>query len=274
MHMKLVYEFYESKPSPKPRYAFRFSNSESVQDCLKILCETWVEYLQHYTERAHDLFHRSECPWESTERAIVSTLAAAIMRKFPGAIVIEESRVLKPGKMTEQNANKASDRGRCDLWASVPELRPDVPLFNFYLEAKKSLKPKIIKGLEKHLLSKYGISKLFRDFMKSSPESLTQRGPYRNDKERKHEHYNIGLLVTPLAAGEKDIKEIKSILEHVFENLRALYVGTAKTDRRHMARYPTVALILSDPNGERPGMIASFTVLASTNSLAAKKKGK
>jgi hypothetical protein len=265
-------------------YAPRFSNPKSVQNCLNILCETWVEYLQHYTERAYELFKTSEYPWESTERAIVSTLAAAIMRKLHGSIVIEESRVIKPGEKMVEGAKKTSDRGRCDLWASVPSLTPDVPLFNFYLEAKKSLRPKSSKALDTHLLSKYGISKLFRDFMKSNPKSLTQRSAYRNDKGRKHEHYIIGLLVTPIAPGERDINKIKEILKRVFESSHKLYVRTEETrtdfhnDRRHMARYPTVALILFGPNGERPGMIASFTVLGSTNSLsasgAAKQKSK
>jgi hypothetical protein len=280
VHMKLENDFYQSKPSRIERYAPRFSNPKSIQLCLKILCKTWVEYLQLYTERTHGLFERSECPWESTERAIVSTLAAAIMRKLPGSIVIEESRVLKPGKNAEQSADKASDRGRCDLWASVPELTPDVPLFNFYLEAKKSLRPKSSKALEKHLLSKYGISKLFRDLMKSNPKSLTQRSAYRNDQGRKHEHYIIGLLVTPLAPVGGDVEEIKRIMERVFESRHKLYVRTKKTgagfldDQRHMARYPTVALILFDPNGEHPGAIASFTVLGSTNSLSARGAAK
>ena len=111
MHMKLEHDVYRSKQSPKERYAPRFSNHESVQFCIGKLCETWVEYLQHYTERAYELFKKPECPWESTERAIVSTLAAAIMRNLPGSIVIEESRVLKPGKEMEQSARKASDLG-------------------------------------------------------------------------------------------------------------------------------------------------------------------
>ena len=268
MHMKLEHGVYQSKRSLKEGYPSRFWNPESIQLCLERLCETWVEYLEHYTERAYELFQKPECPWVSTERAIVSTLAAAIMRKMRDAIVIEESRVLKPG-------NTASDRGRCDLWASVPTLTSDIPLFNFYLEAKKSRQPKSSEALEKHLLSEYGISKLFRDFMKGDPNRLTQRSAYRNDKERKHEHYVVGLLVTPLAPGKADIKEIKEILERVFEKLHKLYVQPEKKgarfrdDWRHMARYPTVALILSDPNGVHPGMIASFTVLGSTNSLSA-----
>jgi hypothetical protein len=280
VRMKLEYDFYMSEPSLIERYAPRFSNPESVQLCLKVLCKTWVGYLQHYTERAYELFGRSECPWESTERAIVSTLAAAIMRKLPGSIVIEESRVLKPGKERDQSAKKPNDLGRCDLWASVPKLTSDVPYFNFYLEAKKSLRPKNAKGLEEHLLSKYGISKLFRDFMKGHPRRLTQRSAYRNDKERKHEHYIVGLLVTPLAPGVGDFKEMKKILGRVFENSHKLYVRTDeagadfRNDRRHMARYPTVALILFDPNGGRPGMIASFTVMGSTNSLSASGSAK
>lgn len=284
MHMKLEPHFYQSEPSNDERYAPRFWNPESIQLCLKILCNAWFEYLQHYTERTYELFQKPECPWESTERAIVSTLAAAIMRNLPGSIVIEESRVIKPGEKMVEGAKKTSDRGRCDLWASVPKLKSNFPFFNFYLEAKRSLRPKSSKALEKHLLSKYGISKLFRDVMKSNPKTLTQRSAYRNDKGRKHEHYIIGLLVTPLAPGHRDIEKIKEILKRVFESTNKLYVRTKETrtdlhdDRRHMARYPTVALILFDPKDERPGMIASFTVLGSTNSLsasgAAKQKSK
>jgi hypothetical protein len=120
--------------------------------------------------------------------------------------------------------------------------------------------------------------------MKSNPKSLTQRSAYRNDKERKHEHFIIGLLVTPLSPGEGDIEEIKKILGRVFENSHKLYVRAEETgadfrnDRRHIARYPTVALILLDRNGVHPGAIASFTVLGSTNSPsasgAAKQKSK
>ena len=60
MHMKLEHHIYKSEPSPKERYASRFSNPELVQSCIEILCKTWVNYLQHYTERAYDLFNRPE----------------------------------------------------------------------------------------------------------------------------------------------------------------------------------------------------------------------
>ena len=268
MQKKLESYIYESEPSTIKGYPPRFANQKRIQDCLKNLCETWVEYLQHYTERTNDLFGKTECAWSSTERAIVSTLAASIMREFRSSIVLEESRVLKPG-------NVASDRGRCDLWASIPELTSDVPIFNFYLEAKKSRQPKSYEALKPHLLSKYGISKLFRDFKKGHLKKLTDRSPFRNDRDRKHEHYVIGLLVTPLASKERDINGIKEKLVSVFENSHKLFVRPEEAgmdflnDRRHIARYPTVALILVDPNDKHPGMIASFTVLASTNRLLA-----
>lgn len=275
MHMKLEHDFYLSEPSTIKGYPPRFANQRSVQRCLKTLCTSWVEYLQHYTDRTYVLFGGSECPWDSTERGIVSALAAAIMRNLPGSIVVEESRVLKPGKERDQRAKKPNDRGQCDLWASIPKLASDVPSFNFYLEAKKSLKPKSINGLGTHLLSKYGISKLFRDFKKGHRKRLTDRSPYRNDKKRKHEHYTIGLLITPLAPKERDINGIKETLGRVFENSHKLFVRPEETgsdfrnDRRHIARYPTVALILLDPRRKHSGMIASFTVLGSTNSLLA-----
>lgn len=275
MHMELKYDFYESEPSTRERYPSRFANPQSIQACLRTIGEAWAAYLNHYTERTSKLFHKSECPWTSTERAIVSTISAAIMRKMPDSIVIEESRVPKLGKTSEPGSKQTSGRGRYDLWASVPNLTPDVPFFNFYLEAKKSLRPKNAKSLEKHLSGGYGISKLFRDLVKRSPEVLTQRSAYRNDKNRKHEHYVIGLLVTPLAPAEGDIEKIKMTLKSVFEklqkiDLRAKKAGISfRNDSRHMARYPTVAVILVDREGKQPGTIASFTVLGSTNALSA-----
>ena len=273
IQMKLEHRIYVSKPSAIAGYGPRFANQRSIQCCLGKICKKWFEYLEHYAEQTQDLFGKSECPWKEMEPAIVSTLAAAIMRKLPDSIVIEELRVVKPGKERKQSAKNKNDIGRCDLWASIPRLVSDISL-NFYLEAKKSYRPKNSKELEKHLSSKNGISKVFRDFMKGHRKRLTDRSPYRNDKDRKHDHYFIGLLVTPLAPEMRDIDEIKEILEHIFEKRRNIYVQKEKTgegyrnDRRRMARYPTVALIFLGPNGE-PGMIASFTVLGSTNSLSA-----
>ena len=206
------HHIYRSKPSKTERYAPRFGNPYWIQDRLKRICEAWAGYLQNYTDRTAELFGNAECPWESTERGIVSTLSAAITRSFPGSIVHEESRVLKPGQEAVKTAKKKSNLGRCDLWASIPDLTPRLPPFNFYLEAKKSLRPKDSAGLEKHLTGKYGISKIFRDYMVSNPRSLSQRSAFRHDEKRKHEHFTIGLLVTPLRPGEGEMKATQKFL--------------------------------------------------------------
>jgi hypothetical protein len=132
-----------------------------------------------------------------------------------------------------------------------------------------------LRGPEKYLAGKYGVSKIFRDFMTSDPGILSQRSAYRGSELRKHEHYIIGLLITPLEPGEWEAAEIKSILERTFERNQKLYLRAGETgsgfrnDRRHMARYSTVALTVFDPGVEHPGMVASFTVLGSTRKLSA-----
>jgi len=240
------------------------------------VCKKWKGYLESYLTKTERLFGESEYPWEGTERELVSTLSASITRGFPGSIVLGEGRVTKPGQATNLRSNKKTDSGFCDLWFSIPETANGKPVFSAYLEAKKTANPKGLRTLQRHLAGKYGISKLFKDYLKSSSRGLlAQRSAYGNS--RKHEHYVIGLLIVPLSNGKGEPEEIDSILQSTFEKGHKLFLrpneGGLHVDRRRMARYPTVSLIVT-PTDERSGMLASFTVLGSTKKLSASWKGK
>jgi hypothetical protein len=269
--MKLEHSIYSSLPASNTKGGPRFASQEDIQTQLSGICENWKEYLQIYVDRTGRLFQEPERPWENTERAIVSTLSAAITRYYPNSIVLEESRVRKPGNNSQGEANDHQSWGRCDLWVSIQQAKMETSSFSFYLEAKTSHQTRSVEGLSKFLRGRYGIGKMFRDYIKSNKNRrVDQRSSYR--KERKHEHYVIGLLVVPLDVHAIDFDEVKVGLNKAFENwlridLRKSARGPDKGLGRRMKRYPTVALILRDQDKKYPGMVASFTVLGATAHL-------
>ncbi|HEV2326445.1 MAG TPA: hypothetical protein VGS10_21080 [Terracidiphilus sp.] len=266
--MELKYGLFKSRILEEGRYSSRFTNSGTIQLHLEKICKAWRKYLEFHIARTSTLFNKGELPWLNTERAIVGSLAASIIRAFPNSIVLEESRVVKPGRDASESAIKAKGWGRCDLWASIED--KGAGDFSFYLEAKKSYHLWNVHNLQDFLLGWYGIGKMFRDYLKSHPQTLTQRSPYQ--KKRRHPHYVLGMLVAPLKKTESNYEEIREILKRVFEETHCLPTAEAKADwkRRHMARYPTVAIIITDPARRSPGFIASFTVLGASRDLVAK----
>lgn len=266
--MELEYQSFKSDVPGDGRYRSRFAEPEIIQSRLAKICEAWETYLKFHIDRTEILFNKPELPWLNTERAIVSTLSSSIARAFPNSIVMEECRVAKPGRGGNSSAIKSKDWGRCDLWASINDKAGD---FSFYLEAKKSFHDWNVHNLGDFLLGKYGIGKMFRDYLKSHPQRLTQRSPY-HQVHRRHPHYILGMLVTPLQKTESNYQEIRKILKCVFEDTHDLPTAEEKADwkRRHMARYPTVGMIVTDSAHRKPGFIASFTVLGATRGLVAK----
>jgi len=171
-------------------------------------------------------------------------------------------------------ARKATGWGRCDLWVAIETDKIDAAKaepFNFYLEVKVSPKKSWnIDNLEKHL-RRSGLRKIFRDYIKRHPETLTQRSPY--GKVRKHDHYIIGMYLMRLDFKKEEISGIKSILKDIYEKTQNIYLGKNANEadrikkKRRMARYPTVALIHNEDSGKEPGFLAVFTVLGATNKL-------
>lgn len=267
--MKFKTRIFKSEIRPEGRFGPRFADSEAIQSHMEQICLAWAKYLQSYVERTAEMFKQPELPWLNTERAVVSTLAASITRAFPGSIVMEESRVTKPGRQLRSLATKSKDWGRCDLWTSIKN--KNAGDFNFYLEAKISPHICDTGNLQEQLVGWYGISRMFRDYMKSHREKLTQRTPYRTG--RKHPHYIIGMLLTRLEANENNVDEIEEILRETFSKPRVLEMGretaetSAPTKQRRMARYPTVAMTVVDPAGKNKGFVVSFTVLGASRGL-------
>jgi hypothetical protein len=263
--MKLAQHMFKSDAPADPEHRCHFGDKAAIQTSLSEVCDVWVAYLQDYVDRTESLFGHPELPWENTERAIVSTLSTAIARGFKKSSVIEEHRVTKFGK-----------HGRCDLWASIPECVCAGSPFSFYLEAKKSVTPKSTGTLKEYLKGHYGISKLFRDYLKSHSNRIAKLSAYSKiPKGRKHDHYVIGLLITQLEAGQEYDQSIDEALIAVFQKwlrvrLKPNRAGESSDRSRRMGRFPTVALTLIPDDPKSTGMIASFTVFGATRQLLAK----
>jgi len=285
--MKLRNHFFQSEKSQNLEYGPFFHSQEEIQSSLHKICNAWVTHLQCHIEQTNILFQSPEHPWEDVERAIVSTLAAAIIRSFSHSLVLEECRVEKPGFESNQNASKSSNAGRCDLWATIPELKVCGKEFSFYLEAKKSVTPKTAVQLSHYLNTDRGVSRLFNDYLKSNPGKIRKLSPYSKLKSRKHEHYVISMLVMPLKRTDSDLDDevlftkIDNTIRDIFKLRLPIKVKGSSKDaepvrRRRMFRYPTVALTIAPVDrraGEdRPtGMIAIFTVFGATKNLLADK---
>ncbi len=262
--MSLKHEYFTSNP-PEDYYPF-FLEHRSIQGALENICEKWVAYLESHIELTGKLFNEPEIPWKHTERAIVSTLSAAISKGFPDSLVIEERDVVKTG-------NK-NGKGRWDLWATIPELKVASEQFSFYLEAKRSQTPKTTDTLLHYLNTDRGVSRIFNDYLKCAGEKIKKLSPYGKLGGRVHPHYVIGLLVMPLERNPKDPSDVRcypgvdTILHDVFDNWHTIKTKSSSIPeiKRRLGRFPTAALILEPQNGHT-GMIAVFTVIGATQEL-------
>ncbi len=273
--MRIKPHIFKSTIPPDGPHGPHFARSKRIQKQLETICLHWSEYLCTYIETTSPLFGNPEIPWQNTERAIISTLAASIIRNSPGSIALEEARVAKPGQKQNDAANKAGNSGRCDLWINIPCEKSKA--FTFYLEAKKVKRGKSAAGLLHFLHGRNGVSRIFRDYMKYHPGVLTKRSA--SQPKRDHSHYVIGMYVIPVDKAVTDFKEIEKVLHKAFETRRELKMGSssrqsAKSKYRNMKRYPTVALcVIGDSlTDKQDGFIATFTILGATRDLWTKKK--
>jgi len=279
--MKFEKHIFKSTPANNENFGPHFLKQEAIQSSLEEICNAWATHLRSHIEQTKNLPKGSMLPWEDNERAIVSTLSAAIIRKFPQSLVLEECRVKKPGRNSKQESGKSSDSGRCDLWAFIPELKVASKPVSFYLEAKRSRTSKTTNNLQDYLRTDRGISRLFNDYLKSNPGKIRKLSPYHNLNDREHPHYVIGMLVMPFERCSNDPKgddlyaKFDGILRDVFEKGHAIKVkgngeGTESERHRRLGRFPTVALIFGSQD-DRNGMIATFTVFGATRDLLTKR---
>lgn len=264
--VKLESKFFESMPAEPGSIGPRFKTQTAIQTSIKAICEKWTDYLKRYVEQTENLFAKAELPWMDTERAAVSTLSASISQSFKDSLVLEECRVPKPAT--------SSGKGRCDLWAFIPELRVSKTRLAFYLEAKKT-SARNDDVLVNVLKGKLGISKLFRDYSKVKPggQRLTHRVPYSKLRGRECDYYSIGLLIVELGLEIRRTDKVHDALQETFEGKLPFKMkpivakGTPKTKSRRLNRFPTVALIVIPDDPNRNGMVAIFMVTGSTHKL-------
>lgn len=267
------YVIWHSTSAEGEKYGPRFKNQSEIQNCLTEVSKAWLTYLEDYVTGTGELFKKPEIPWDRNEQVIVSTLAGAISRCFRESLVIEEFPVSKP---SNQRLEKKTDRGRCDLWASIPELKVGNQQFSFYLEAKKAITAKTPPMASAYLKTDRGIGRIFRDYLKSvagKSGKIRTLSPYRNLENRKKlNHFVVGMLVTPLklrvpnSEDEFPLGEILEILKDNFDGrvkLKGISEGEGAIRARRLKRHPSVVLIVF-PTNRSTGMIASFTVLAAT----------
>jgi hypothetical protein len=249
--------FRSVSPTEQIPFSPLFDNHTEIQDLTESICEKWAAYLKDYVERTAILFGKSELPWDSDERAILSTLSAAIVRGFGKSLVIEERGIRKNLK-----------NGRNDLWATIPEIRDDTRRFSFYLEAKKSKTDVAIADLAEYLKSPSGISRVFRDYLKSRGERITRLSPFAKQKGRRHDHYVIGMLATRVIAKKRDRRKVDAALRETFNSDKVhLYIkhtGKRQEPDRHreMRRFPTVGLVLFPDSTKVCGLVATFTIFS------------
>jgi hypothetical protein len=243
-----------------------FVAPEMIQSSLKKVCLAWVDYLQDFVDQTTKLFEAPELPWLCNERAMVSSLAAAIIRHFPNSIVVEECRVPRVRK---------APWGRCDLWASIPDRSHAGGRFNFYLEAKKSNFEITPDTLLDFLKSRWGMGRLIRTYTKNHAKPRSRLSAYIDLTGRVHEHYVIGMLVTRLTAGKNVSATVRRNLHQFFENRQTIEVrwkrinGVITRGKRNLGRFPT-AVVAVLPDDGNPGMLAIFTVFGSTRELLVK----
>ena len=172
--------FKSAVPADKAHPSY-FDAPEVVQTSLEKICFAWARYLQDYVSQTTKLFGAPELPWERDERVIVSSLAAAISRRFPSSLVVEEAPVPRPPKPA---------LGRSDLWASIPDRTRAGSRFSFYLEAKRSGHSQSAEGLSDFLKGRNGVSKLFRLYQRGRANriGMSPLSPYTKVPKRVHDH--------------------------------------------------------------------------------------
>lgn len=245
------------------RHPSYFRAPKKIQSSLEKVCDAWGSYLRDYVDQTAKLFKTPERPWTCAERPMISSLAAAITRQFENSLAVEECRVPKAG---------ISGRGSCDLWVSIPDRSHAGGRFNFYLEAKKSKSERAPDEMSAFLGSRWGVSRLIRDFKKKKKRK-SPLSPYTNLPDRKHQHYVIGMLVTPLKAGKNDSPTIERTLREFFQNGQTIQLSWKgkKKVKRDLGRWPCVAVAFLPDDGQS-GMLAIFTALGSSRELLAEQE--
>lgn len=245
----------------------KYSDYEDFYDVFGRISEVWVEYISRYVKRTSEIFTEggAEFPWLINERAIVSTLIAAISKNYD-AVILEELPVIKPS-----DVDKATNDGRADLWCSLNINKNSI--YSFYLEAKYNNNRMIKFNTERVLedTDKGLIAMAFRDFLKShglknkNIDEIPKISPYANEPNRKHSHHYIALIISPIRENnESGVPFNISNIDNMFKSKINISLTSSKLPNKirrevDLNLYPSLGFIYD--NGCGHGFVASFLLL-------------
>ncbi|MEQ1532592.1 MAG: hypothetical protein HOO97_01665 [Sideroxydans sp.] len=252
-------------------------------DKSKEIMEAWAEYIHDYSNQTEKIFGSAEFPWSKfDEQTWVSSLAVAIAKKFPNALVVAEMPVIKSVNSTKLERSN----GNADMWCCLDSAKLD-DSFNFYLEAKVSSKNKRnIDTLDKTSWDKSGelitetkdvsgdshFSRVIRDYLKSTgTEIITSRSPHANEEGRVHKHAYLALILLPVRWAEEwpagDV-DFKSVFPKPRVDVLASKGRDGEENRRNISRsiynIPATCMLMrkSEINNEnKTGFIALMMML-------------
>lgn len=227
----------------KQRTNNNYEEHDELCNLLEAICKNWAKELISYQNITKELFGESEIAWLQNERVVVGSLASSITRFNKGSLVVEELPIIK---------NNVSEKGRCDLWAHIPTNNPENE-FNFYMEAKKLKKQRTLKTLKNTLIGPLGILRMFEDYIKTTG-SLHRKSTI-SKKERKHNHYVIGMTCIPF----KDIDANKNNLQAIFDEVFTKRIKLNEEKNKNLQNYTSIAMYLESEDKEH-AMFTVFTI--------------
>lgn len=248
---------------------FRFPKEalDRFHDVFSEVVEAWATTLEHHCMTTEKLFKNTEGaepPWDrgarGSERVLISTLATAIARRHPEALIIEE---LPVKKMT------GDFDGRSDLWCHLPS-DLDHLSYSFYLEAKMTQSPRQTQDdLENIFFShdKSIITRAFLDYQKShgklgdNSKKIVTSSPYRSF--RQHPHHVVALSVGTFKATKNvfDMKTLATSAKSLFQSKQPVQIAEGKTLQRNLGRLPTTGIVANFCGSQDNGFVAAFSLM-------------
>lgn len=237
----------------------------------------WTKYLQAYAGQTRAIFQtdKPELPWfKFDEEAWVSSIAIAIAKKSPNALLIEELPVSKKA---------GSSNGNADLWCSLDATNKEKS-FSFYLEAKISSKKKrmLSKGtLKESSLEEAGailtasnknslLSVSIRDYLKSAGgTNISPRSPHALEKNRKHKHTFLVLVLLPMQWNQEKWPK-KVSFRAIFNKKIAQFTSqknpaeTSKVISRSLHNIPITGMVMRESD-KSTGFIALMMMLGASS---------
>lgn len=296
IEIRLFDNFKEQKTETEGKFTPK--NEKLFKDHMPKILKSWGAYLRTYADKSEAMFGAPEYPWKKfDEPTWVSSLTVAIARKYRKAILVEELPVIKrssrEGELINQKGKK-TDFGNADLWCCLDhDVGAKENIFSFYLEAKfasfsrrqitgaiENHKPIKLENIQKQIASNTTqdsiLSRVFRDYQKSAGKQATQRNftttsPHKNEKNRKHAHVFLTLLIKPVFWDKSEEWKKQINFSDIFANGKVRVQHKKSTSdtipQRNLYKFPSTGIIMRDKDGY--GFIALILMLGETKNKEA-----